>query len=84
MSRQHLRSDSGATGVASSHDYAAAQDGRRHDYDVQSMETSLSSPRGLLKNPIPAPTVTVRIATAAKLDMFGDSRGCGGEMARRP
>lgn len=60
MSRQHLRSDSGATGVASSHDYAATQDGRRHDYDVQSMETSLSSPRGLLKNPIPAPTVTVR------------------------
>lgn len=61
MSRQHLRSDSGATGVASSHnDYAAAQDGRRHDYDVQSMETSLISPRGLLKNPIPPPTVTVR------------------------
>ncbi|KZM26856.1 zinc ion binding [Ascochyta rabiei] len=60
MSRQHLRSDSGATGAASSQDYAAAQDGRRHDYDVQSMETSLSSPRALLKNPIPAPTVTVR------------------------
>jgi hypothetical protein len=57
MSRQHLRSDSGATGVASSGDYA---DGRRHDYDVQSMETSLSSPRGLLKSPIPPPTVTVR------------------------
>jgi hypothetical protein len=60
MSRQHLRSDSGATGVASSHDYAAAQDGRRHDYDVQSMETSLSSPHGHLKNPIPPPIVTVR------------------------
>lgn len=60
LSRQHMRSDSGATGAASSHDYAAAQDGRRHDYDVQSMETSLSSPRGLPKNPIPAPTVTVR------------------------
>jgi hypothetical protein len=58
-SRQHMRSESGATGHASSnHDYA--QDGRRHDYDVQSMETSLSSPRGLLKSPIPAPTVTVR------------------------
>lgn len=54
-----MRSESGATGHASSHhDYA--QDGRRHDYDVQSMETSLSSPRGLLKSPIPAPTVTVR------------------------
>jgi hypothetical protein len=61
MSRQHLRSDSGATGIASSGDYAATQDGRRHDYDVQSMETSLSSPRSnLLKSPIPAPTVTVR------------------------
>ncbi|KAL1655695.1 hypothetical protein SLS61_001718 [Didymella pomorum] len=60
MSRQHLRSDSGATGRASSHDYAAAQDGRRHDYDVQSMETSLSSPHGHLKNPIPPPIVTVR------------------------
>ncbi|KAF2270323.1 von Willebrand and RING finger domain-containing protein [Lojkania enalia] len=66
VSRQHIRSDSGATGVtgvtgvASSGDYAATHDGRRHDYDVQSMETSLSSPRGLLKSPIPAPTVTVR------------------------
>ncbi|KAI8942200.1 hypothetical protein NX059_000286 [Plenodomus lindquistii] len=60
ISRQHGRSDSGATGVASSNDYAAAHDGRRHDYDVQSMETSLSSPRGLIKCPIPPPTVTVR------------------------
>lgn len=63
QSRQHLRSDSGATGItgaASSEGYAATHDGRRHDYDVQSMESSLSSPRGLLKNPIPAPTVTVR------------------------
>jgi hypothetical protein len=62
-SRQHLRSDSGATGVtgvASSADYSAMHEGRRHDYDVQAMETSLSSPRSLLKSPIPAPTVTVR------------------------
>jgi len=59
QSRQHIRSESGATGHASStNDYT--QDGRRHDYDVQSTETSLSSPRGLLKSPIPAPTVTVR------------------------
>jgi hypothetical protein len=58
-SRQHVRTESGATGHASSNnDYT--QDGRRHDYDVQSMETSLSSPHGLLKSPIPAPTVTVR------------------------
>lgn len=35
--------------------------GRRHDYDVQSMETAISSPRAsITKNPIPAPTVTVR------------------------
>lgn len=55
--QQHARNDSGATGVASSADYT---DGRRHDYDVQSMETSLSSPRAMLRNPIPPPTVTVR------------------------
>lgn len=60
ITRQHMRSDSGATGVASSGDYAETHNGRRHDYDVQSMETSLSSPRGLLRSPIPAPTVTVR------------------------
>lgn len=60
LSRAHGRSDSGATGLASSNDYAPTHDGRRHDYDVQSMETSLSSPRGLLKSPIPAPIVTVR------------------------
>ncbi|KAF1994184.1 von Willebrand and RING finger domain-containing protein [Amniculicola lignicola CBS 123094] len=58
--RQHLRSDSGNTGVASSADYAATHDGRRHDYDLQAMEASLSSPRGMLKSPIPPPTVTVR------------------------
>lgn len=35
--------------------------GRKHDYDVQEMETALSSPRAsITKNPIPAPTVTVR------------------------
>ena len=61
ISRQHGRSDSGATGLASNNDYAATHEGgRRHDYDVQSTETSLVSPRGLLKSPIPAPTVTVR------------------------
>lgn len=63
-SRQHTRNDSGATGVASSGEYADGQQnatGRRHDYDVQSMETDLSSPRAsLTKNPIPPPSVTVR------------------------
>jgi hypothetical protein len=34
---------------------------RRHDYDVQSMETSVTSPRAsVTRNPIPAPTVSVR------------------------
>jgi hypothetical protein len=33
---------------------------RRHDYDVQAMEASLSSPRPAVVNPIPAPTVTVK------------------------
>ncbi|KAF2763361.1 von Willebrand and RING finger domain-containing protein [Pseudovirgaria hyperparasitica] len=61
--QQHYRNDSGATAVTSSGDYADQQlngSTRRHDYDVHAMESSLQSPRGLLKNPIPAPTVTVR------------------------
>ncbi|KAK4123362.1 hypothetical protein N657DRAFT_574595 [Parathielavia appendiculata] len=61
--QRHMRSDSEATGVASSGGYPeTTQSGppRRHDYDVQAMETSLSSPRAVTRNPIPAPTVTVR------------------------
>lgn len=60
--RAHGRNDSGNTGAVSDRDYAEPQtNGRRHDYDVQSMETSLSSPRkDATRNPIPAPTVTVR------------------------
>ncbi|KAK0674260.1 Pleckstrin homology domain-containing protein [Cercophora samala] len=60
---RHTRSDSEATGVASSGGYPeTTQSGppRRHDYDVQAMETSLASPRTVTRNPIPAPTVTVR------------------------
>ena len=59
---QHARNNSGTTGFASSGDYSEAQNGpsRRHDYDVHAMEASLSSPRGQIKSPIPAPTVTVR------------------------
>lgn len=60
--RNHARSDSGATGytgAASSADFADPQQ-RRHDYDVQAMETSLSSPRSVVRNPIPPPSVTVR------------------------
>ncbi|KAK3302366.1 pleckstrin domain-containing protein [Chaetomium strumarium] len=61
--RGHSRNDSEATGVASSGGYPeTTQSGppRRHDYDVQAMETSLASPRAVTRNPIPAPTVTVR------------------------
>ncbi|KAL1881406.1 hypothetical protein VTK73DRAFT_4166 [Phialemonium thermophilum] len=60
---RHARSDSEATGVASSGGYSeTGQSGppRRHDYDVQAMETSLASPRPVTRNPIPAPSVTVR------------------------
>ncbi|KAK4909128.1 hypothetical protein LTR28_000219, partial [Elasticomyces elasticus] len=60
--KAHVRNDSGTIGVESAGDYASHQtNGRRHDYDVQSMETSLSNSRlNATKNPIPAPSVTVR------------------------
>ena len=62
--QQHTRNESRDTGVgASSGEFNESHQttGRRHDYDVQSMETALSSPRAsITKNPIPAPTVTVR------------------------
>ncbi|KAK6849463.1 hypothetical protein PG995_013296 [Apiospora arundinis] len=60
---RHARSDSEATGAASSTGYAeTAQSGpsRRHDYDLQAMETTPGSPRTMTRNPIPPPTVTVR------------------------
>lgn len=61
-SQQHFRHDSSATGAASSPDYNDGQHagtGRKHDYDVQAMESDV--PRsGTIKNPIPAPIVTVR------------------------
>lgn len=59
----HTRQDSGNTGVASSGEYTDGQQqstGRRHDYDVQAMESDLSPRTGTIKNPIPAPIVTVR------------------------
>lgn len=65
----HMRSDSeatgmtGLTGVASSGGYPeTTQSGpaRRHEYDLQAMEASLGSPKAVARNPIPAPTVTVR------------------------
>lgn len=51
------------TGVASSGGYPeTTQSGpaRRHEYDLQAMEASLASPKSVARNPIPAPTVTVR------------------------
>jgi len=58
----HGRNESGDTGMVSTTDYAETQHTapRRHDYDVQSMETTISNPRNLAKNPIPPPMVTVR------------------------
>jgi len=62
--QQHSRDGSGGTGQALSNEYGdhhGSNGGRRHDYDVQSMETAISSPlASITKNPIPAPTVTVR------------------------
>jgi hypothetical protein len=64
---RHTRSDSeatGATGMGSSVSYPeTTQSGpppRRHDYDLQAMETTPGSPRPMTRNPIPAPSVTVR------------------------
>lgn len=56
----HSRNGSAA---GSSGDYNEGQhpsSGRRHDYDVQAMESDLSPRQGVTKNPIPAPIVTVR------------------------
>lgn len=60
---RHGRNGSNGTNALSAQDYAdPAQSviGRRHDYDVQSMEASLRSPRGPAFNQIPSPIVTVR------------------------
>lgn len=60
----HTRNDSEATGTSSSVGYpetAVSGPPRRHEYDVQSMETSLISPRdSVTRNPIPPPAVSVR------------------------
>jgi hypothetical protein len=60
----HSRNDSEATGAASSVGYPETSTSgppRRHDYDVQAMETNLVSPRAsVTRNPIPAPSVSVR------------------------
>ncbi len=60
----HSRNDSEATGNASSVGYPETSTSgppRRHDYDVQAMETNFVSPRAsVTRNPIPAPSVSVR------------------------
>ncbi|PTB79460.1 hypothetical protein M440DRAFT_1326863, partial [Trichoderma longibrachiatum ATCC 18648] len=60
-STRHTRNDS--TGMASSNGYPeTAQSGSqwRHDYDIQTMEATPSSPRAPTRNPIPPPIVTIR------------------------
>lgn len=61
-SRQpHSRNGSAAGSSGDYHnDGAHTSSGRRHDYDVQAMESDLSPRPGVTKNPIPAPIVTVR------------------------
>ncbi|KAF1987850.1 hypothetical protein K402DRAFT_419726 [Aulographum hederae CBS 113979] len=57
-SRRHRRNDSGG-GTSSVYPENGEPEARKHDYDVQSMETSLS-PRAPVKNPIPPPIISVR------------------------
>ncbi|KAI9804102.1 MAG: hypothetical protein M1825_001504 [Sarcosagium campestre] len=61
-SRQHARNDSTTTGGSTDYpDHVPNGTGRRHDYDVHSMETDFSSPRNsTIKAQVPPPTVTVR------------------------
>ncbi|KAI5362079.1 Putative Zinc finger, RING-type, pleckstrin domain, von Willebrand factor, type A [Septoria linicola] len=57
----HGRKVSVETAALSSSDYDSQQlSSRRHDYDVQSMEAAVTSPRQIARNPIPPPIVTVR------------------------
>ena len=61
---QHGRNASTGTGTgaaSSQGDFEGSQVGRKHDYDLQAMESDLNSPRmNMPKRPVPAPTVTVR------------------------
>ncbi|KAJ5899790.1 hypothetical protein N7495_004534 [Penicillium taxi] len=56
----HSRNGSAAGSSGDYHDGQHISTGRRHDYDVQAMESDLSPRPGVIKNPIPAPIVTVR------------------------
>lgn len=61
-SRSHTRSDSEATAPSVGYpETSASGPHRRYDYDVQSMENGVTSPRSsALRNPIPTPLVSVR------------------------
>lgn len=60
----HTRNGSEATGATSSVGYpetAISGPPRRHDYDLQAMESNIASPRtSVTRNPIPPPAVSVR------------------------
>ncbi|KAJ5477315.1 hypothetical protein N7539_007459 [Penicillium diatomitis] len=58
--RQHSRSGSAAGSSGDYHEGQHPSSGRRHDYDVQAMESEVSARPSVVKNPIPAPIVTVR------------------------
>ncbi|KAJ5839969.1 uncharacterized protein N7525_005157 [Penicillium rubens] len=55
----HSRNGS-AAGSSGEYNEGHHASGRRHDYDVQAMESDLSPRPKVAKNPIPAPIVTVR------------------------
>ncbi|KAH2006228.1 hypothetical protein KXV97_003819 [Aspergillus fumigatus] len=57
--QQHSRNGS-AAGSSGEYDAQQQSNGRRHDYDVQAMESDLSPRAAPMKNLIPAPTVTIR------------------------
>lgn len=57
----HSRNGSAAGSSGEYNEGQHSSSGRRHDYDVQAMESELSPRRpGVVKNPIPAPIVAVR------------------------
>ncbi|EKV12992.1 hypothetical protein PDIG_40160 [Penicillium digitatum PHI26] len=58
--RPHSRNGSAAGSSGDYHEGQHTSSGRRHDYDVQAMESDLSPRPKVAKNPIPAPIVTVR------------------------
>ena len=57
----HSRNESSHTGGSDDYTEPHSSNRQPHIYDIQSMETALSSPRmSVTKNPIPSPSVTVR------------------------